>query len=57
MKATTETTKLNFMIDHGSTLERVSCAWRRESFRLLLTVTAGRLRDGVAAGDGRVVPT
>src|SRR5579859_2404709 len=31
MKATTEITKLNFMTDHGSTRDSVSCAWRRES--------------------------
>src|SRR5579862_7145395 len=57
MKATTETTKLNFMTDHGSTRERVSCAWRRESFRLPLaplTLTAGRLRVAVAVADGRL---
>jgi hypothetical protein len=47
MKATTETTKLNFMTDQGSTRDRVSWAWRRESFRLPLafTVAAGRRHD------------
>jgi hypothetical protein len=40
MKATTETTKLNFMTDHGSTRERVSCAWRLDERRTL----ARRLR-------------
>lgn len=40
MKATTETTKLNFITDHGSTRERVSCAWRFDERRTLL----GRLR-------------
>jgi hypothetical protein len=40
MKATTETTKLNFMTDHGSTRERVSCACRLDERRTL----ARRLR-------------
>jgi hypothetical protein len=40
MKATTETTKLNFMTDHGSTMERVSCACRFDERRTL----ARRLR-------------
>jgi hypothetical protein len=40
MKATTETTKLNFMTDHGSTRERVSCACRFDERRTL----ARRLR-------------
>src|SRR5580704_950752 len=35
MKATTETTKLNFMTDHGSTRERVSCACRLDERRTL----------------------
>src|SRR5580704_4809766 len=40
MKATTETTKLNFMTDHGSPRERVSCACRLDERRTL----ARRLR-------------
>src|SRR5579872_5227669 len=36
MKATTETTKLNFMTDHGSTRERVSCACRLDERRTLV---------------------
>jgi hypothetical protein len=38
MNATTDTTKLNFMTDHGSTRDIVSCAWRREPFRLALAL-------------------
>jgi hypothetical protein len=55
MKATTETTKLNFMTDHGSTRDSVSWAWRREFLRLPLlgvTLARGRQEDAVAAaGD------
>src|SRR5258708_5779162 len=45
MNATTDTRKLNFMTDHGSIRDSVSCAWRRDFFRLPFAPTVARPRQ------------
>src|SRR5258708_7710102 len=57
MKATTDARKLNFMTDHGSTRDSVSCAWRRDFFRLALlapTVARPRREDPEESALGRL---
>jgi hypothetical protein len=52
-KATSETTKLNFITDQGSTRATVRCACLAERFG---AVCCGRLRTRLAASPGAVLP-